>query len=265
MNATKQIKQKQKLLKQFSNFFLATFLLMSFEAHTQNVNGDLPALEHTYEQSVEIASPKNPLIRSYKAVLKGLGAFDLYHDLAPSANLQFLARNKISSKVDTNVELRFVSDSGSIKIPVDKTGKFSVSKNALPNDLNAELIFNRSRDLFEVSPLVRSPNISVGEFRLGDFRLECKVFLAIVKEEMSFVERNVFSLIGDQCESKKIKFFHRLNRNFSKIFLVFEGKKELLSAEYINYKKNLFSLPLGDLKYPNDTFIEIEYEEAQGK
>lgn len=63
-------------------------------------------------------------------------------------------------------------------------------------DSKAELRLSRKRKEAKVVPWVRSPGLLGTQRCLGDLRLECKVQIAIVKEEMPFwVDALVDSLI----------------------------------------------------------------------
>lgn len=212
-------------------------------------------------QTVQIDGVKNPQMKSYRAVVAGLDMFEKEHSLAPAApgvRFRMLSRGK-QALPDTGVTLRIASDDESFAVPVDADGLFVVPRKQSAYDAKAELIFNLKKDAFKVTPDIRTPGLPDNVRRLGDLRLECKVSLAIAKEEIPFwlvATINTVLLGTDWCMNTKGKM------NFS-----FSTPAQLAGASLsagersikLNTKKDSFTVPINDRSWPDDALVQLQY------
>jgi hypothetical protein len=135
---------------------------------------------------VHVNAMRNPEIRKYKVILAGLDAFDQHRKLAPAAGpLQFRFSAKRKDESPEPLAGRLVGDDGfRLPVAVDASGRFVVPRSEAAEDAQAELELNRKRGLYRTRPDIQSPGLGAHQRRLGDLRLECKVTVAMAKEEI---------------------------------------------------------------------------------
>jgi hypothetical protein len=230
-------------------------------------------------QQVPVNGVKNPEMKSYRAVWAGLEMFDRQHDLAPAVpELRFRIQTHSRGKgeagyagkfhvqfsaagpaPESDYALRIAADDLSIPVAVSPEGLFSVPRSEAAYDAKADLILNRKKGSYRITPEVRTPGLPDNVRRLGDLRLECKVQVAIAKEEISFwivALANSVLLSTDWCMTTKA------NVNFS-----YQTEKPLLSAalthearsQTLEFRPRSYKVPLGDRSWPDDTLIRLEY------
>lgn len=156
---------------------------------------------------VEISSNKNPELRSYAQMLKGLKAYKEKHGLAPDSELYFILIPKSKSASMQGLTMRLASDDSSINIPIDSTGKFQLPLLELKTEDEYDLILNKPKGQFRIKPYVKSANLPEDTKRLGDLRLECEVRWAIEKQDVSPVFSTYVKLFasGNPCTSRAVK------------------------------------------------------------
>jgi hypothetical protein len=111
-----------------------------------------------------------------------------------------------------------------------------------------------------VWPYVRTPGLADNQRRLGDVRLECKVFVTIAKKEAPFwvvALANTVFLTGDWCS-----FFKDADRTWSvnvetplASAVLREGERTLP----LRVKGREFDLPLFDASWGNDAVVELAF------
>lgn len=212
---------------------------------------------------VVITGIKNPDMRSYRAVIAGLDAFEENHRFAPLApEVRFRLQAKKGSAAQTEVmALRIVGDgdSESIALPIDADGFFLVPRIQAAYDSKADLVLNQKKGKFRAEAEVRTPGLPEDVRRLGDMRLECRVRIAIGKYEAPFwiiAFANGVFLTSDWCGHDKIGWPITTAAPLAGVTLVngdrmFELKRE--GGEYL--------APIGDRSWPDDTRIELRFAE----
>jgi len=136
--------------------------------------------------TVKVNAIRHPEIHKYKAVLAGLDSFDKHHGLAPNvAELRFRIRPRGGAGLPEQPRVRIEGDGDFIlPLALDAGNRFSVPRSEAAEDANGEVVLNQKRKLYRLHPDVRTPNLPANVRRLGDLRLECKVMVAIAKEEI---------------------------------------------------------------------------------
>ena len=212
---------------------------------------------------VVVTGIKNPDMRSYRAVVAGLDAFDEYHHFAPLApEVRF--RMQATKKPDGPAEplaLRIVGDgdSESIPLPIDADGFFLVPRNQAAYDSKADLVLNQKKGKFRAKAEVRTPGWSDDVRRLGDMRLECRVRIAIGKYEAPFwmiALVNGIMLGSDWCGHEKISWSIATAVPLAGATLVDGERKMQLKLDGREYM-----VPIGDKSWPDDTRIELHFAE----
>ena len=129
-------------------------------------------------------------------------------------------------------------------------------------DANSELELNRKRRAYRIAPDIRTPGLPVNQRRLGDLRLECKVMIAIAKEEIPFfwvMTINTILLTTDWCSY----FNDREKAVFS-----FDADAPVTAAQLregdrvrdLKVRGSSFDVPIG-VEWSDDAVVELTYAE----
>ena len=236
-----------KLLKFAILFFLANHLLM------------VQAQENSTEDKtsrVEISDRKNPELRSYSQMQKGMKAYNEKHNLAPDSELYFILIPKSKSVRMQDLTMRLASDDTSINIRIDATGKFQLPYIELKKEDEYDLILNKPKGQFLIKPFVKSANLPVDVKRLGDLRLECQVRWAIEKQDVSVVFSAYVKLLasGNPCTSRTVAVQFFAPHNIDSITL--DTSKSQLSFRVDSDKG--YSVPLWDNELNDDGLVKYE-------
>jgi hypothetical protein len=225
--------------------------------------GDTPDVD---KGQVVITGMKNPDMRSYRATVAGLDAFDKNHHMAPLApEVRFRMRSRKQSGAPAEpLALRIVGDGDSASIPlaIDADGYFTVPRIEWAYDSNADLVLNQKKGKFRALPEVRTPGLPDNVRRLGDLRLECRVKIAIGKYEAPFwvvALVNSIMLTGDWCGHAKIGWTIATAAKLAGATLVDGDRKLELKPE------GHFEVPIGDKTWPDETRIELRFAELEGE
>lgn len=218
--------------------------------------GAPPAAE---QEPVVITGLRNPDIRSYRAVVAGLDAFEQNHRMAPLApEVRFRMRaSEPSAGLAEPLALRIVGDDDSapIALPIDADGVFRVPRIQAAYDARADLVLNQRKDKFRAKAEVRTPGLPDNVRRLGDMRLECRVRVAIGKYEAPFwmiALANTFFMTGDWCGHGKISWPIVSAAPLAGATLA-DGERSV--ALELHGKQ--YMAPIGDQSWPDDTLIEL--------
>lgn len=216
--------------------------------------------------TVKVNAIRNPEIHTYKAVLAGLDSFDKYHALAPDVpELRFRVRARGGAGLPQQPRVRIEGDRDFIlPLDLDAAHRFSVPRSEAAEDAHGEVVLNQKRKLYNILPEVRTPGLPANVRRLGDLRLECKVMVAIAKEEIPLywvVAINGLLLTRDWCN-----FTHKsampdwgFDSDAPLVGAILqEGKRsKLLKAD-----GDRFSVALGDTSWGDDALVELEFAPA---
>jgi hypothetical protein len=234
-------------------------------------------------QKVPVNGVKNPEMKSYRAVSKGLDMFDSEHDLAPAVpQLRFRVMLNKSKYQCIGVcgttalavpgggeqfALRIAGDDVSVHVPIAADGYFLVPRSEALYDANADLILNQKKGGYKMSVEVRTPGLPDNVRRLGDLRLECKVQVAIAKEEIPLwvvALANSILLSRDWCMATMAKEVPNFGF-FSPATLASARMTYGDRSEGIETDKHSFKVKLGDKSWPDDALVHLEYAvEGQG-
>lgn len=217
--------------------------------------------------SVEVQGVKNPDMRSYRAVVAGLEAFEKHRALAPAVpELRFRLAPRPGSEPESGTAaeplyLRIVGNGEPIPIPVAADGTFSIPRVESAIDDDADLILNRKKGVLKGRPEVRTPGLPDNVRRLGDLRLECQVMVAIAKKEVGLMLTlfvNTVAMTTNWCnitvDKKKVNFSFASLRMLDGAQIV-EGERRLpLEAHDFS-----FQAPIAQPEWSDDARIEFRY------
>jgi hypothetical protein len=228
------------------------------QAPTQDV---APGAGH--EGVVHVNAVKNPEMHAYRAIVAGLDKFDDEHALAPKVpKLLF----KVSARNGTPLpgplpSAKLTADDFDLPLPIDQASAlFTVPRNQQAWDSKAEFRLSRKRNEVKAMPWIRSPGVPDNQRRLGDLRLQCKVMIAIAKEEIPlWADMLVDSILltRDWCS-----FFKDQDRAWSEqvpaklaAATLHEGERTLA----LKVHGREFELPLADPSWGNDAIVDLEF------
>lgn len=211
-------------------------------------------------REVEVKGIKNPQLRSYRAVAAGLDAFDKHHALAPMVDqlrvrLAPSYKNKGAS-VD-GITMHIVGKGEPIAVPQDANGLYMIPRDEAARKENADLILNRKKDLFQGHVVLRTPGLAANVRRLGDLRLECKVSVAIVKEEIPFYWNGFLNGVfrsSDWCATNDFVWDASSTGRLAGAILVWGERRQA-----IKFDDARFSTPVGDRSWPDDALVELAF------
>lgn len=210
--------------------------------------------------TVQVSGIADPEMRSYRNVAAGLDAFDAHRGLAPNAVLQFRMRHADGSPVGPGdaLGLRLASDDGSFRedVAVDAAGLLTVKRSQSAWDADATFILNRKNGQYAGHPEVRTAGLPDNVRRLGDVRLECRVTIAIVKEQMPFLAKaaiNTLMLTSDWCAKKDFSFSVMATGSGARAVLRDGERTRALTTRGWNV-----DVPIGDASWSDDALVQFE-------
>lgn len=207
---------------------------------------------------------KNPDMRSYRAIVAGLDAFEDHHALAPAVTeLRFRLSRRDGTELPAGdaLYLRIVDNGDPIPVPVAQDGTFAVPRVQSAFDDDADLVLNRKKGVLKGRPEIRTPGLPDNVRRLGDLRLECQVMIAIAKKEMGLMMNlfiNTLTLTANWCdmsvEKKKLRFAFGSLRPLDSAEIVDGERREPVKVTDFS-----FEAPIGESEWTNDARIELRY------
>lgn len=214
--------------------------------------------------SVEVQGVKNPDMKSYRAVVAGLDAFEEHRALAPTVpelRFRLTPREGLDEPTGDALYLRIVGNSDPIPVPIAQDGTFSVPRVQSAIDDDADLVLNRKKGVLNGYPEIRTPGLPENVRRLGDLRLECQVMIAIAKKEMGLMMKllvNTVTMTSNWCDmsfdKKKVRFSFRSQRPLVSAEIVDGERREKMDAHDFSFRT-----PIGESNWSNEARIELHY------
>lgn len=211
-------------------------------------------------QVVEVSGVKNPELKPYRQMVKGIDAFEKFHSLAPAASLRFQLLGVNKDVAFDKVSLKLSGSNTDVSLPIAADGTFILPRLQAAVDDNAELVSNKPKGMLRWRGDIRSPGVPANARRLGDLRLECEIGWAVNREDMSFMTRNSLSAIGGLCHSKMVGLRYQAPRRLAGVSLVSGERRATLRIDADN--KRVFWPPLADSSWNDDSLIVFDYEAA---
>jgi hypothetical protein len=209
---------------------------------------------------VIVRNYSDPLILSYSDVMKGLEAYDLHRILAPNAQPRFRAVYinypvKDPDKNKLTLSLKYGEKTVDIPLADDQSFTLPAIEPALEKD--AQLRLNRNKDEFQIVSDIHSPNEPINGRRLGDLRLQCEMNWAFF--DLNFFVSGVGTVLGGPCHNDLLSLFWRAPKPLAAISLVYGDRQQSLPADRIKKNGLIFSTPLNDQSWPNDSIVKFEF------
>ena len=209
---------------------------------------------------IEITANRDPELRPYRDMLRGLDAFEAQHRLAPKAALRF---RLVSAAPGTDIAHGRLSIEGSltsIPVPIAADGTFVLPRIDSAGDGDAQLVLNRKKDSVGWRPDIRTPGLAANVRRLGDLRLECEVRWAIEKPRVPLLMRLGVSALGGPCNSANVNVVFIPPKPVAAARLIdpATGKASTETIRLVDGGRR-FVPPLHKQHFGDDTLIEFDY------
>jgi hypothetical protein len=232
----------------------ALFLCLALAGSAHAADEPSPA-----PQSVNVNSIKDPEMRSYRSIWAGLNTFDERHALAPSAPLRFrmIRPDGKAANAADGLVLRLASDDSSVPVPIGADGVVDIGRSQAAYDADATFILNQKSGRFSARPDIRTPGLPENVRRLGDLRLECRVSVAIVKEQIPFLAKaaiNTLMLGSDWCGKKDMHVAFATEREIEDATISHGGRSLALELH-----GEAFMAPIGNQGWPDDALIVLKF------
>lgn len=213
--------------------------------------------------TIDVNAVRDPEVRKYTSILAGLDAFDRHRHLAPAVDaLRFRVLPPRDPDSAAVIRVRLEGDDGfALPIAPDARGEYIVPRSAAAQAANSELVLNQKSSRYRIQPHVRSPGLPDNVRRLGDLRLECKVWVAISKEEIGLMWTltiNGLLRTRDWCtflDKGKAGYAFHVREPLVRAIL-HEGNRSAL----LESRRRSFMAPLHDQSWGDEALVELEFE-----
>ncbi len=208
-------------------------------------------------ETVQVSSIKDPELRPYRSMVRGLDAWQDKRTMAPSASLRFeLWTADGKPAAPEGLQLRLAGDKVDVALPIDPDGTFVLPRSQEALDDKADLVMNRKKDQFRWRPRVRTPGVPENARRLGDLRLECEVSMAVRKEEIPLLYRAGAAAVGGMCNIPMVGYIYRAPQRLVSVSVVSGERKARLP---LNGDGTGYHAPLRDKSWDNDALVVYEF------
>ncbi|MGK5006229.1 hypothetical protein [Janthinobacterium sp. LB2P70] len=214
------------------------------------------AVHQEMQQIVDVQGTRDPDLRPYRTMLKGLDAYADHQRLAPGAPLRFMLIPAAPKARLDGVTLHLSADNLSIPVPLAADGGFTLTRDKTAYDANADLISNKKRDTLRWRADIHTPGLPANVRRLGDLRLECEIRWAVEQDQLSFVRRNLFRMAGGPCHSPLIHVPYPV---FRKLLAVQARSGERTLDIRITEDRQRYVPPLHDQSWDDNTLLTLTY------
>lgn len=226
----------------------------------------------------------NPVEKSYRKMLSGMDLFERQRaSMSPHATLRF---KLLPRKRGTNMQaitLAVVGDTVDVLLPIAADHSFTLPRDALALQENAQVIPNRRALSMTWRTEIRTPGLPHNTRRLGDLRLECRVGMeaGLISNSSSLIGRLASAVVDSPayCDKQAPLYLFFADRPLFSVTLVAGPRREIQAIDtlYANasddtgMRANLpycdcevlvdrtYVLPLGDRSWPDDTLVEFDY------
>lgn len=242
-----------------------------------------PQVEQMPAVTVTAKANPNPVEKSYRKMLKGMELFARQHSQSPDAELRFKLLPRKRGTDMQAITLAVVGDTVDFLVPIAADHSFTLPRNALALQEDAQVIPNRRALSMTWRTDIRTPGLPPDTRRLGDLRLECKVGMeaGLISNSSSLIGRFASAVLDTPayCDKMAPLYLFFADRPLFSVTLVSDQRREILAIDklYANasddtgMRDNLpycdcevlvdrtYVLPLGDRSWHDDTRVEFEY------
>jgi len=241
----------------------ALALALSALVHAQPISDTAPASPPTPESAFEtvvIDGLKDPHRLSVARLQKAVSAVDANRNLAPSAQLRFMAID--TEPTAAPLALKLENDGLRSAIAVDAVGLFDLALIGSNEAQNTELVSNRRKGSLRIRPYVASAGYEGDRRRLGDLRLECAAYWSIRRDDLSFLQKAIVTAVGGACTSPNVSSSYPVPRKLTNAKLR-HGERSI----DVTLKEGGMGFwpPLYDASWPDDAVVTLTFASAASK
>ncbi|HEV7815183.1 MAG TPA: hypothetical protein VGP06_08830 [Janthinobacterium sp.] len=211
--------------------------------------------------AAEDGSVRNPELKPYRRMLKGVDAFEAQHGLAPQAPLRFILSREDAKISFDGVTLAIAGGGMSIPVPLAVDGGFTLPRDQAAADANADLLLNRYANVLRWHADIRTPGLPDNVRRLGDLRLECEIGWAVTRDDAPFFLRGAVGVLGGPCRSPRAHPNYLPPHALESVTLVSGQRQEALRL----HKNGSFSPPYSDSNWNDDTLLVYAFKNIKGE
>lgn len=215
------------------------------------------AISASAQPVVEVSTVRDPELKPYATMARGLDAFDAERGRAPRAALRFLLRPATREDSLQGLELKIVGDRATVPVPLDADGGFTLPRDAAALDDGAELVLNKKKNSFRWRPDVRSPGVPANARRLGDLRVQCAVQWAIEREDLAPQARSALAATGGPCLSMTMHMGFDAPAPLRGAWLSDGARREPIPVN--RHYRRVFNPPLADRSWSDDTLVQFDF------
>lgn len=173
-------------------------------------------------------------------------------EYAPNGLLYLQFRPAKDQQID-NVEGQLRRDNEVIDLVFNERGLAFIPVERL-GDGKWELSFNQVKGKLRIFPTILSPGTDEENRRIGDMRLQCRVFWGYYNNRVNIVFRGLFDLVGG-CTTKRVGAYHPVEKEIETAII--DGKSE--PQKLLEPDKKAYLVPLSDKEIDNDAMLRITY------
>jgi hypothetical protein len=247
----------------FSAAGLTLVLLLSGAGHAQeSMQAGVPAESAAADAPVvEVSGVRNPALKPYRQMLKGVDAFEAHRALAPKAPPNFKLVSDNGAVAFDTVSLTISGDHTSVPVALAPDGSFTLVRDQAAADDNADLVSNKKKSQLGWHGDIHTPGVPDNARRLGDLRLECEISWAVTREDMSFLTRNGLGLLGGPCHTARIKLHYLAPKPLASATLVSGEGRLALTVDRKNPR--VFQPVLADDGWNDDSLVVYEFSDTR--
>ena len=177
-------------------------------------------------------------------------AFDAHRaEFAPNARLLWRFRPAESAR---GVRLALRGDNENIAVEMGEEGAFTLPQSKLLTG-HYRLVSSAKSGTVRITPLAGSPGSTLTNYRMGDARLTCEVFVGFMRSEMGLFTRAGFSALGG-CSGKRIDMMANTDHPVANVTI--DGWPHKVE---IATNSQSFRVPFYDHSISNDSHIHVTY------
>ncbi|MBB3223270.1 hypothetical protein [Pseudoduganella umbonata] len=215
------------------------------------------AISASAQPVVEVSNVRDPELKAYATMAKGLDAFDASRAHAPRGTLRFLLRPATREDSLEGLELKIVGEAVTLPVRLDADGGFTLPRDTAALDDKAALVLNKKKNSFRWRPEVRSPGVPADARRLGDLRVQCAVQWAIEQEDLAPQARGALSANGGPCRAMTMHMGFDAPAPLRAAWLQDGARREAIPVS--RHYRRVFNPPLADRSWSDDTLVRFEY------
>lgn len=208
-----------KVLARTLLVFLAALATTALPLEAQSTDAAAP--DQSSFEDIVVVGLRNPERMSADDLKRAYAAYRRWRpSLAPSGQLFFAVSARAPGSGMEGLKMRVVDTSGEIArdLPLNG-GRFSLPELDYASG-RYSLQANRKSGSLSLEIVVLSPGTSDDHRRLGDLRLQCRVWWAVAGRKVPFPVKAMLGAGGSPCTSTKFGYFTRAPKRISTATLV---------------------------------------------